>query len=174
MRIRPYVDADIADVERMSAQIVREGDVFPFHSVTGVLDYWFSPGSRVYVAEHKGRVAGSYVIKPNLPDRCSHIANAGYMVDLEGRGNGIGSAMGAHSLEQAARLGYLGMQFNIVVATNERAVRLWKKLGFKVIGRVPDAFRINSSELVDVLIMFRRLAPPELHDDGRTMQSLDS
>jgi GNAT superfamily N-acetyltransferase len=37
---------------------------------------------------------------------------------------GIGRALGEHSLEQARRLGFTAMQFNLVVATNRPAVEL--------------------------------------------------
>lgn len=49
------------------------------------------------------------------------------------------------------------MQFNAVVATNERARRLWESLGFAVVGRVPGAFRHATAGDVDLLVMHRWL-----------------
>ena len=49
------------------------------------------------------------------------------------------------------------MQFNFVVSTNERAVHLWKSLGFDIVGRPPLAFRYPSLGYVDALVMFRAL-----------------
>lgn len=49
------------------------------------------------------------------------------------------------------------MQFNFVVSTNERAVRLWQSLGFEIAGRLPEAFRHPTLGFVDVLIMYRRI-----------------
>ena len=135
MLIRKFEDKDTSEIERMSEQIVAAGDVFPFESVQGVLDYWFSPGANVFVAESgdiaeaDGSLAATYVIKPIFPDRCAHVANAGYMVDSGLRGRGIGSAIGTHSIEMAASLGFRSMQFSFVMASNEPAIRLWKKLG---------------------------------------------
>ncbi|MBV9970547.1 MAG: GNAT family N-acetyltransferase, partial [Xanthobacteraceae bacterium] len=57
----------------------------------------------------------------------------------------------------ARRRGYLAMQFNFVVASNEGAVALWKSLGFEVIGQVPQAFRHPALGLVDALVMYRAL-----------------
>ena len=37
--------------------------------------------------------------------------------------------------------GFRARQFNFVVSTNERAVRLWERPGFSVVGRLPGAFR---------------------------------
>ncbi len=49
------------------------------------------------------------------------------------------------------------MQFNFVVSTNERAVRLWSMLGFKIVGRLPGAFAHPFLGFVDALVMFRHL-----------------
>jgi ribosomal protein S18 acetylase RimI-like enzyme len=65
--------------------------------------------------------------------------------------------MGEHALEEARRLGYRAMQFNFVIATNESAVRLWRKLGFTIVGTLPRAFRHARKGLVDAYVMFRSL-----------------
>ena len=67
--------------------------------------------------------------------------------------------MAVHCLEEAERLGFRAMQFNFVVATNENALRLWKDLGFKIVGTLPDGFRHARRGFVDVYIMYRRLKP---------------
>ena len=53
--------------------------------------------------------------------------------------------------------GYAAMQFNAVVETNVRAVRLWESLGFTVLGTVPEAFRHPDQGLVGLHIMHRFL-----------------
>ena len=65
--------------------------------------------------------------------------------------------MCAHSLDQASARGFSAMQFNFVIATNERAVRLWQDLGFAIVGRLPDAFRHPRLGLVDAYVMMRSL-----------------
>jgi ribosomal protein S18 acetylase RimI-like enzyme len=62
-----------------------------------------------------------------------------------------------HSQQVALELGFRAMQFNLVVATNEGAVRLWKKLGFEVVGTLPKAFDHVSSGYVDALVMYKWL-----------------
>ena len=49
------------------------------------------------------------------------------------------------------------MQYNLVVSTNEAAVRLWKKQGFAVIGTLPGAFRHQQPGFVDAYVMFKQL-----------------
>lgn len=63
-----------------------------------------------------------------------------------------------HSQTVARSMGFRAMQFNLVVATNARAVRLWKKLGFSVVGTLPGAFRHQQMGYVDALVMFKTLA----------------
>jgi ribosomal protein S18 acetylase RimI-like enzyme len=65
--------------------------------------------------------------------------------------------MGEHALDEARRLGYRAMQFNFVISTNESAVRLWQRLGFRIVGTLPDAFRHSKKGLVDAYVMFRSL-----------------
>ncbi|UJH68289.1 GNAT family N-acetyltransferase [Muricauda sp. SCSIO 65647] len=107
--------------------------------------------------EKEKKILGTYIIKPNQIDLGSHIANASYMVHPEARGLGVGQSLGKHSLITAKELGFLGMQFNFIVSTNKAAIALWIKLGFKIIGTVPKAFKHNRLGLVDAHIMFREL-----------------
>jgi ribosomal protein S18 acetylase RimI-like enzyme len=72
-------------------------------------------------------------------------------------GQGVGRAMGEFSLVEAKQLGYKAMQFNIVVACNQRAVRLWEKLGFIIIGEIPEAFNHKQYGLTNAYIMYRKL-----------------
>ena len=159
--IRPYSSNDLQFIEKLGQQTVDDGKVFPFRNIQGVKNYWFSKGGHVFVAVIGDKVVGSYVVKPVFPDRCSHIANAGYMVDNGYRGRGIGYLLGKHSIQQSARLGYRGMQFNVVVSTNESAITLWKRLGFTHVGTIPGAFEQDQG-FVDLLIWFRDLTKGEL------------
>ena len=60
-------------------------------------------------------------------------------------------------IARARELGYDAMQFNAVVSTNERAVALWRSLGFEVVGTTPAGFRHAVHGPVDLLIMHRPL-----------------
>ena len=86
----------------------------------------------------------------------SHIANASYMVHPDAQGKGIGRQLGEHSLKMAKSLGFLAMQFNIVISTNKPAIRLWEKLGFEIIGTTPNGYR-SANGLVDTYIMYKSL-----------------
>ncbi len=155
--IRAYQDADLSGIKLLAGQTVDDGTEFPFEILDDVLEYWFSKDAIVYAALIGEEVVGSYVIKPNFPGRCSHIANAGYMVARQWRNQQIGSMLCQHSIETATQLQYRAMQFNIVVAENEPAIRLWQRFAFRKIGTVPAAFRMPDQRLVDVIIMHREL-----------------
>jgi GNAT superfamily N-acetyltransferase len=119
--------------------------------------YWFAPGHSVFVAEADGRVLGSYWIAANQSGGGAHVANAAYATAPGAQGRGVARAMLEHSLDTAQALGFRAMQFNIVVATNLRAIDLWRSGGFEVVGRLPGAFLHPTEGYVDALVMFRRL-----------------
>ena len=118
---------------------------------------WTTPPSRCWIAERDGAAVGCYMLRPNQPGLGDHVANCGYMVARAARGQGIASAMCAHSLHEARRAGFLAMQFNFVVASNTGAIRLWQRHGFAIVGTVPAAFRHATHGLTDVHIMHRML-----------------
>lgn len=155
--IREFEPTDVAAIEEIGTQVIQSPNLFPFESLEGVTGYWFSNPSICYVWEEDGKVVGSYVLKPNVPDRGNHVANAGYMVHQSARGSGIGRKLALHSIQQAKRLGYRAMQFNTVVESNLSAIALWKSVGFSIIGTVPEAFRVGVDQFVGVHIMYQKL-----------------
>lgn len=113
---------------------------------------------KTFVVDVRGETLGTYFIKTNQRGNGRHVCNCGYMVTSKARGQGLAGAMCKHSQEQALALGYRGMQFNFVVATNAAAVRLWHRHGFETVGRLPIAFQHPSEGFVDALIMYEWLA----------------
>ena len=160
MIIRPVTDADFDAIWEIFQQVVAKGDTFAYGPATTrgeAYEAWMSPAHRTYVADIDGAIAGTYYIRANQPGLGDHVANAGYMVHAAHGGQGIGKAMGKHSLDEARKLGYKAMQFNFVVSTNENAVTLWKNLGFRTVGTLPGAFRHAMWGPVNVYVMFREL-----------------
>lgn len=140
--------------------VIQTGDtyVFPPDTPRSELDqFWLAPHMRTYVAVLEGDVVGTYILKANHPGLGSHVANASYMVHPAAQSRGVGTAMCAHSLAEARRLGFRAMQFNLVVSTNEAAVHLWDKMGFAIVGTLPEAFHHQDLGYVDAYVMFRSL-----------------
>lgn len=115
------------------------------------------PGRTVVAVDPDGTVLGSAKLVPNQLGPGDHVANASFMVAPAAAGRGVGRALAEHVLALARAEGYRAMQFNAVVASNTRAVALWRSLGFEVVGRVPEAFRHPGLGFVDLLVMHRRL-----------------
>jgi L-amino acid N-acyltransferase YncA len=181
MKIRAGTEADRDAIWKIFHEVVAAGDTYaidPEISRTDALAYWFAPGTHTYVMQHASvensvavpgkptasptimqnrQIVGTYILRPNQSGGGSHVANAGFMVAPDARGQGIGRAMGEHCLNEARRLGFRAMQFNFVVSTNASAIRLWKQLGFKIVGTLPGAFRHPERGYVDVYVMYRSL-----------------
>ena len=160
LTIRPATDADHDAIWKIFHAVVSSGDTYtidPDISRADAFAYWFREDTRTYVAELDGHIAGTYTLRPNRGGPGRHVSNASFMVDPAAQGKGVGRAMAEHCLEEARRLGYRAMQFNVVVSTNERAVRLWQLLGFEIVGTLPRAFQHPEKGFVDAYVMFREL-----------------
>lgn len=163
MTIRRATDADRESLWAIIEPILAPGDTWAFAPDTSkdeMLDFWLSPSVIAYVAEQEGDIVGTFFLKNNQPGLGSHVVNAGYMVHPQHAGKGIGRQMCLFSLDEARRLGYRAMQFNIVVKTNERAVKLWQSLGFKIIAELPDAFKHATLGFVNAYVMHQSLMEP--------------
>jgi L-amino acid N-acyltransferase YncA len=160
LTIRRATDADWAAIWPIFRAVVAAGDTYTYASDTPEPEarrLWTGPGAATYVALSGDDVLGTYVVKANQPGNGAHVANAGYMVRPDAFGRGVGAAMCEHSLVEARAMGFRAMQFNAVVSTNVRAVALWRRMGFAIVGTVPGAFRHAALGDVDLHVMHRFL-----------------
>jgi ribosomal protein S18 acetylase RimI-like enzyme len=160
MHIRPALPHDADTIWAILEPTIRAGETYTLPvdmSRDDALAYWMSPDHEVFVAEESGTVVGTYLLRAIQRGGGSHVCNCGYVTAPNATGRGVARAMCAHSLDHARRRGFLAMQFNFVISTNERAVRLWEGFGFKTVGRLPQAFRHPKQGLVDSLVMHRFL-----------------
>jgi ribosomal protein S18 acetylase RimI-like enzyme len=145
-------------VWRIMEPVLRAGETFALPrdwSRSDALAYWFSADHEVFVAEDESGVIGTYYLRANRHGGGAHVANCGYMTASDAGGRGVATAMCEHSLIRAAARGFRAMQFNFVVSTNKRAVGLWQRLGFEVVGMIPQAFQHPALGFVDALVMHR-------------------
>lgn len=158
--IRDVSPADTDAIVAIGRELVEDGDTYVFSPTTSddeLKAYWLNPSGRTFVAVLDGATAGCYFLRSNYPGRGRHVANASYAVARQFMRRGIGRAMAEHSLEKARNLGFQAMQFNLVVSTNERAVTLWRTLGFRIVGTLPRVFDHPTRGLVDGYVMHRFL-----------------
>ena len=160
MMIREFADSDWPALWPILREAFSTGDTYPFPPDISEADArraWIDLPDATFVAVEDDAVLGTYYVKTNQPGLGSHVCNAGYIVGKAARRRGLGRAMCAHSLDEARRRGFRSMQFNLVVMTNEGAVRLWKEMGFAVVGTVPGSFNHKELGYVDALIMYQEL-----------------
>jgi ribosomal protein S18 acetylase RimI-like enzyme len=160
MQIRLARHDDRDAIWRILQPMIRSGETYALPtdmSEADALAYWTGPDREAFVAEEDGVILGTYYLRPNQLGGGSHVANCGYVTAPEATGRGIARQMCEHSLQQARDRGFRAMQFNFVVATNERAIRLWESLGFETVGRLPLAFLHPRHGYTDALVMFRAL-----------------
>lgn len=160
LTIRPAAPTDDDAIWSILEPTFRAGETYPIPrdiSRADALAYWHGPGHAVFVAEADGGVVGTYYLRANNRGGGAHVANCGYMVAPAASGRGLARAMCQHSLERARQRGFRAMQFNFVIASNERAVHLWQSCGFSIVGRLPEAFEHPKLGLTDALVMVRNL-----------------
>jgi len=160
MIIRPARPDDHGAIWEILEPVIRAGETYALPremSKADALAYWIAPDRESFVAERGSEILGTYFLRPNQAGGGAHIANCGYITHAKAVGQGVARQMCEHSLRHALFRGYRAMQFNFVLASNSRAVRLWQSLGFETIGQIPQAFLHPSLGFVDALIMFRPL-----------------
>jgi L-amino acid N-acyltransferase YncA len=161
--VRPFVAADWPAVLPILREVVRAGETYaydPAWTDTELRALWV-PGAPVHtlvaVDEVSAEVLGTAICGPNRPGRGAHVGTASFMVAAAARGRRVGRLLGEHVLARLTADGYAAVQFNAVVETNEAAVRLWRSLGFTVVGTVPEAFDHPAHGRVGLHVMHRFL-----------------
>lgn len=186
--IRPARDDDDEAIWEILRPVLRAGETYaidPDIAREDAIAYWRGPGRHAFVAVESmqeaggegaggeggaprsepgdepsdGEILGVYYIKANSAGGGAHVCNCGYVTAASARGRGVARRMAEHSFTTAVALGFRAMQYNAVVATNVGAVRLWRSLGFWIVGTLPGAFAHPVHGDVDAYVMFRRLTP---------------
>jgi ribosomal protein S18 acetylase RimI-like enzyme len=160
MRIRKAQPSDALAIAGIIMPVIGEGTTYaidPDISEAEALSYWMGSDKETFVAEEDGLILGTYYIRANQAGGGRHVCNCGYMTRASARGRGVARVMCEHSLTHARLRGFRAMQFNFVVSTNERAVRLWQSCGFEIVGRLPEAFAHPARGFVDAFVMHRLL-----------------
>lgn len=160
MEIREARPIDFEQIWPIFHQVVRAADTYAYAPDTSreeAYKIWMEMPLKTYVCEVGGEILGTYYLKTNHAGPGAHVCNCGYMVAANARGRGLASAMCDHSQQVALELGFKAMQFNFVASTNVGAVRLWKKLGFDQVGRLPEAFNHPTAGYVDAFVMYKWL-----------------
>lgn len=159
--IRAATQADWPALWGMLAPAFRAGDTYavdPDISENAARAMWVGAPAATFIATGADDAPlGTYYIKANFAGRADHICNCGYITSPQAAGKGVATTMCTHSQSAARDLGFRAMQFNLVLGSNTRAVKLWHRLGYETIGQLPDAFRHPTLGMVNAHIMWKTL-----------------
>jgi ribosomal protein S18 acetylase RimI-like enzyme len=159
--IREFQEQDWSETWAIIEPVFRAGETYAFSpdiTTEEAHKVWIETPAATFVAvDSNNIILGTYYIKPNQPALGAHVCNCGYIVAEKARNQGLAALMCDHSQIQAVSMGFFAMQYNLVVATNENAVHLWQKKGFKIIGTLPKSFRHSQFGLVDAHVMYKLL-----------------
>lgn len=162
MQIRSYQDSDWPSLWLLLKSTFETGDTYVYPPDCPEADIhaaWIKAPLTTFVVDgDAGQLLGTYLIKPNQPGLGSHVCNCAYVVEAAAQGQGVATALCEHSQLRAIAMGFSAMQFNLVVSTNERAVQLWRRLGFDIVGTLPKAFSHAKFGPVDAYVMFKTLS----------------
>jgi ribosomal protein S18 acetylase RimI-like enzyme len=157
LTIHPATDRDREAIWAILEPMIRRGETYPLPrdmNKEQAFAFWFGAEKEPFVWEEDGAVLGTYFLRANQQGGGAHVANCGYVTSEAAQGRGIARAMCLHSMERAKERGFRAMQFNFVVSSNERAVKLWASLGFEIVGRLPKVFDHPKLGFVDALVMY--------------------
>ena len=160
MNIREASENDFDNIRPIFHEIVSAGQTYAYSQDTTkeqALNIWIKTPRKTYVFGDNNKILGTYYLKTNQAGPGSHVCNCGYMVSSKARGRGLATSMCEHSQEVAKKHGCKAMQINFVASSNEGAVRLWSKLGFNTVGKLPKAFNQPSKGYIDALVMYKWL-----------------
>ncbi len=156
--IREIRETDWAQAWPIVRDVVRAAETFaydPSMSSSQAFHLWVEePPGLTVVATEEQRVVGTAKMGPNHPGPGSHVSTASFMVAPDARGRGVGTELCRFAIAWAKERGYAGMQFNAVAESNHRAVELYQRLGFTVIGTIPGAFAHATMGRVGLHVMY--------------------
>ncbi len=160
IKITPATSADEERIWALLQPVFSAGDTYavdPLIDREAAIAYWMEADKTAFILRIEGQAVGTYYIRPNQPGGGAHICNCGFITALSARGKGVARRMLDHALIEAKQQGYRAMQFNFVLASNQRALAIWQRNGFATIGRIPQAFLHPKQGYVDALILHRSL-----------------
>lgn len=164
MIIRAATSDDWPAIWAMLEPVFRAGETYAIdRDITeeAARALWVDTPDQTYVAQsaddNAGALLGTYYIKRNHSGGARHVCNCGYVTATAAQGRGVARAMCEHSQQAARDLGFAAMQFNLVLASNAGAIRLWQRLGFRTVGTLPAAFDHPDLGMVDAHVMWKTL-----------------
>lgn len=159
IEFRSYNNENLEKMRMMWNDIIEDGVAFPGTDLLSkeIFNQMISQQDAVNCMFVDEILAGYYILHPNNIGRCSHVANASYVLDKTMRGKHLGKYLVEHSIKTAKELNFRGMQFNAVVESNKPALHIYKSLGFKEVGMIPQGFMLKDGNYSNMYILYLSL-----------------
>ncbi len=159
IQFKDYNDKDIELMKDAWNDVLEDGVAFPGLDLfdTSSFKEYLLQQSKVTCMYDNDILLGYYIVHPNNIGRCSHVANASYVMLKASRGKHLGKSLVKQSLIDAKHLGFKGMQYNAVVASNENALHIYDSLGFIRVGIIPKGFLLKNGTYSDMYVMYKGL-----------------
>ena len=161
VNIKKLEKDDFYSIWPLFKEIVSTTDTFIYEAKTSQSEAkanLFQENSVVYAAfDDTKQALAWYRLRPNQIGKGSHVANASFMVSPKHQKQGLGKLLGLSALQEAKKKGYKAMQFNMVVSHNRSSLRLWLRLGFRILARLPKAYKHSTLGYIDSFVMHKSL-----------------
>ena len=161
IKVREFNESDIQAANEIWNEVVEDGVAFPQEECltekSGLEFFKSQSYTGIAYDEETDDIVGLYILHPNNIGRCGHICNASYAVKSTQRGKQIGEILVTDCLKKAKEIGYGVLQFNAVVATNQYARKLYKKLDCVRLGVIPNGFRMKDGTYEDIIPHYHTL-----------------
>ena len=116
-----------------------------------------SPDSLLLICEVEGVIVGDCDIRFNSRMKTGHRAQIGIGMLKEYWNQGIGTAMFEAMISVAEkREGLLQLELDFIEG-NARARALYEKMGFRIVGMLPDAIRLKDGRMLNEYKMVKKL-----------------
>lgn len=166
LTFRKATRADANAMLMLLRSVTTEDDTLPFQNgIDGdLIDRQWLGAFGFFLARRDDLLLGKYRYGANMLGRGSHVATATFLVAKQAQGQGLGRPLVRHWLAEAKASGFRAMQFNQVVAANLAALSLYRSLGFKRVGKIPEAFAHPEYGYVSSYVMYL-----DLHRSARSV-----
>jgi L-amino acid N-acyltransferase YncA len=152
------IEEDLPIVVEALNSVIREGKyLFLNDEIVDMEEErrWFKhsvkAGMLYLVAKVEGKVAGGASLHPQT-DKQAHVAQFGIFICDGYRNLGLGTAITKEFIEIAKKRGFEILQLS-VFANNARALNVYKKCGFKEIGRLSRDIKFLNGEYTDRILL---------------------
>lgn len=148
LRLRPMRQEDVPAVAALEARVYE----FPWSA--GIFRDCLLAGYTSIALERDGELAGYSILSVAAGE--AHLLNICVAPELQGQG--IGRRLLEYMLERA-RLAGAGKLFLEVRPSNRRALKVYRRAGFEIIGTRRDYYRAAAGK-EDAVVLLRRLDGP--------------